>query len=649
MTYVYTVWHLNLSFSALEVDQRKEVIDKCYWPILKIAEKDGLKFGIEASASTLEMITQLDPTWVETLKRLIIIGKIEFIGSGWAQVIGPLVPALVTQKNIQFGNFSYESILGSAPKIYLLNEQVSSPGLIDLYANEGVRALVMEWENPFSANPQWDRALRFQPQLGLGIMKKIPIIWNHSIAFQKLQKLAHGDILLEEWGAWFSTEVSSPNEIGLCLYGGDAETFDFRTNRFETESATTSDEWIRIESAFYLAISKGATFILPSDFLEKYSCSEMATLQLSNAAMPLPTKKQVKYNPLRWAVGGRDAFRANTICEQVLATFKENASNVTDQDWQTLLDLWGSDYRTHITESRWSSWELSSQTLLNKFGVANIPVISGKVNSFQVSETAGYLTVSNELVKCVLNTKRGLAIETLHFFEISDKPLIGTIHHGELHHIEWNADFYSGEFVVDLPGKHKITDLERVLPNISIDEHCVVISANIETKLGPITKNMTFSNSDAPRVTLTYHLGWKVIPPCTMRFGDIVLFPNSFDRSTLFVETHNGGTNRDRFPLESVEADHGKYWSPLISARNCFGMTEGELIIGDSDKAILVTVNRSLSSIPALLTNSRVMESYFTRIQFSARELDDTSTNREIPLGLDGRTFEISIQPYRIL
>ena len=44
-------------------------------------------------------------------------------------------------------------IIGAAPKIYLLNEQVWAPGLIDIYAKEGVGALVMEWENPFSANP----------------------------------------------------------------------------------------------------------------------------------------------------------------------------------------------------------------------------------------------------------------------------------------------------------------------------------------------------------------------------------------------------------------------------------------------------------------------------------------------------------------
>ena len=50
--------------------------------------------------------------------------------------------------------------------------------------------------------------------------------------------------------------------------------------------------------------------------------------------------------------------------------------------------------------------------------------------------------------------------------------------------------------------------------------------------------------------------------------------------------------------------------------------------------------------MPALLTNASVMESYFTRIQFTARELDDTSANCEIVLGPEGRSFEISIQPF---
>ena len=648
MKNIYTVWHLNLSFSSLEVDQRDEVIKKCYWPILKMAEKEGLNFGLEATASTLEMILNLDPLWIETLNYLITDGKVEFIGSGWSQVIGPLVPSLVTQKNIQLGNNVYKTIIGAVPKIYLLNEQVWAPGLIDIYANEGVSALVMEWENPFSANPQWDRELRFQPQVGRGIDQSIPVIWNHSIAFQKLQKMAHSDISLAEWEEWFTHEIQSSEEIGICIYGGDAETFDFRANRFETEGATESGEWLRIEAAFEIAISQGARFILPSDYLKHYSKEDMDSLNMSTAAMPLPTKKQAKYNPLRWAVGGRDAFRANTTCEKILSLLKENSNQVTDQDWRTLLDLWGSDFRTHITESRWESWVSISNGLLQRFDIASEFKKVEVENDFEVSESDGYLTVSNRELKCILNLKRGLVIDSLSFLTISDEPLIGTIRHGELHHIEWNADFYSGEFVVDLPGKHKITDLERVAPVITSSDLGLVITALIQTKLGPITKSIIFSGGGNPKLTMKYHLGWKTIPPCTMRFGDIVLIPTSFERSTLFVETHNGGIQRDRFELDSIEADHGKYWSPLISARNCFGMTEGELIIGDSHKAIQVNLNRGLSSMPALLTNARVVESYFTRIQFTARELDDTSANREIILGPEGRFFEISIQPFRM-
>jgi hypothetical protein len=648
MKSVYTVWHLNLSFSSLEVIQRKEVINKCYWPILKMAEKEGLKFGLEATASTLEMILNLDPLWIETLKQLIADGKVEFVGSGWSQVIGPLVPSLVTQKNIRLGKAAYKMMIGTTPKIYLLNEQVWAPGLIDIYANEGVSALVMEWENPFSANPHWARELRLQPQIGRGINKSIPIIWNHSIAFQKLQKMAHGDISLGEWGDWFAQEIQSSEEIGLCIYGGDAETFDFRANRFETEGATDSGEWLRIEAAFEIAIAQGARFILPSDHLKHHNKEDMNSLILSNAAMPLPTKKQAKYNPLRWAVGGRDAFRANTTCEKILSLLKENGDQVTDQDWRTLLDLWGSDFRTHITESRWESWGNISNELLRRFDSV---IESAKIEAesdFKVSETDGYLTISNKELKCVLNLKRGLAIDSLSFLRISDKPLIGTIRHGELHHIEWNADFYSGEFVVDLPGKHKITDLERVVPVITNNDLGLTISALIQTKLGPITKSIIFSGRENPKLTMKYQLDWETIPPCTMRFGDIVLIPASFERSTLFVETHNGGEQRDRFELDSIEVDHGKYWSPLISARNCFGVTEGELIIGDSNKSIQVNLDRGLSSMPALMTNVGVMDSYFTRIQFTARELDDTSANRNINLGPEGRSFEISIQPFRM-
>jgi hypothetical protein len=275
--------------------------------------------------------------------------------------------------------------------------------------------------------------------------------------------------------------------------------------------------------------------------------------------------------------------------------------------------------------------------------------LGDKVEGFEISEADGYLTIKNKFFECVLNLKRGLAIHSCSFFEIADRPLFGTISHGDLHHIDWNADFYSGEFVVDLPGLHKVTDLEKVKPEIYFNEDCLVISATIETRLGALAKSIKFSRSILPILTFTYELKWAEIPPCTMRFGDIVLLPNSFESDSLFVETHNGGFEPDHFMISNIEIEHGKYWSPLISARNCLGVTEGEIVIGDHKKALIVRLDRSVSPLPALLTNVQVIDTQFTRLQFTARELDDTSADKVIQLDKSGRTFEFSIEPVRIL
>ena len=46
---LYSIFHLNLSYSSIEKSDRRKVIDKCYWPLIEIAKKNKLPFGIEIS------------------------------------------------------------------------------------------------------------------------------------------------------------------------------------------------------------------------------------------------------------------------------------------------------------------------------------------------------------------------------------------------------------------------------------------------------------------------------------------------------------------------------------------------------------------------------------------------------------------------
>jgi hypothetical protein len=65
---LFAFFHLNLAFSAIEEEQRGEVIARCYWPLLRLAERHG-PIGVEASGYTLEEIAERDPAWIDELKR----------------------------------------------------------------------------------------------------------------------------------------------------------------------------------------------------------------------------------------------------------------------------------------------------------------------------------------------------------------------------------------------------------------------------------------------------------------------------------------------------------------------------------------------------------------------------------------------------
>jgi len=239
MLQLYTLWHLNLAYSSIEEERYHAVIENCYWPLLNLAIERSIPLGIELPAWTLNKISELDPKWVEALKEQIELGKVELVGSGWTQLIGPLVPAQVVEKNLALGQEFYSKTLGVMPTIGLVNEQAWSPSLVPIYNKVGFSAVVMEWENPASIHSDWHRSWRYFPQLAMGGGEKIPLIWNHSIAFQKMQRLAHGEISFQEWREWVMNH-DHPNELrSLCIYGSDAETFNFRPGRFKTEEKLT--------------------------------------------------------------------------------------------------------------------------------------------------------------------------------------------------------------------------------------------------------------------------------------------------------------------------------------------------------------------------------------------------------------------------
>lgn len=638
---LYTVFHLNLFYSSIEEKQRPEVITRCYWPLLRLAKQYQLPFGIEATGMTLEAIAEIDSTWLSELRELISMGSCEFIGSGYAQLVGPLVPAEVNAMNLKIGHQIYEKVLGIRPTVALVNEQAWSAGLVHHYIQSGFRAIMMEWDNPSRHHPEWDPEWRYFPQYACGQGEEmIPVIWDTSIAFQQFQRYAHGESCLDDYLHYLSKHVSGNSRM-FPLYANDAEIFDFRPNRYATEAVCHEEsEWSRIAQLFEkLRADSRFSLIQPSQVLDALHVPEAGhRLRLESVQQPIPVKKQGKYNILRWAVTGRADSNINALCWKAYDVLKrENV--VHDDDWKELCYLWSSDFRTHITTKRWQTYKRRLEKFPKNAGVGLEPSpfsdISPQPNPMSRSSLCAYsydeprkrIAIENDHILATLNCRRGLAIEKLIFKELAPDPLVMTLPHGFYDDISKGADFYSGHLVLETPGQHKITDLEMVEPKIeaSLDQKEIFIRGTIATPQGHIRKTITIHEGE---VKITYELDWEEMPLGSLRLGHVTVNPDFFDRNSLFVESHNGGIHPERFLFNGHVIDHGHPVSFLVSASEALGMTEGVVNIGDQHQTITIRVNQGNGFLLGLVSFMPVGDSYFCRLSLSGAECDDTCLTR---------------------
>ena len=616
---LFAMFHLNLAFSSIEEYERSSVIERCYWPLLAMAAAHG-PLAIEATGYTLEEIEARDPKWLARLRDLIAGGKVEFVGSGYAQLIGPLVPAQVVAANLRIGHGVYQRLLKMKPTLALVNEQAYSAGLVGHYLDAGYRALLMDWDNPSAHHPEWAAEARYLPQTALGADgRSIDLLWTNTVAFQKLQRYAHGDIELDDYldfiGAHRSAELRA-----LCIYASDAEIFDFRPGRYRTEEALSGEsEWQRVAGAFaQLSGMQGMRLTTPSSALEHTKPSSVKRVRLETAACPVPVKKQRKYNLTRWAVTGRDDIAINAACQRIYSAIA--TAKPKDPVWKELCHMWASDFRTHITETRWKEYcaKLNAMEQRLSVGPSSAPTpIEG------VPVTDRYVSVATDALSARLDRRRGLALKWLAFG--NETPCIGSLPHGHFDDIALQADWYTGDCVLEQPGEPKITDLEWAETEIARDAlGNTVVQGRIATPLGPIDKRLCF-HSEAPRLDFDLTFNWNTWPKGSLRLGHVTLLPDAFDPRHLMLMTHNGGLDAERFALQGETVEHGAPVSFLVSASCGLGLTEGWAELSDGTRGVRVEVDRETAPLLGLLTHREVKGRLFCQLMLSMLELDDTS------------------------
>src|SRR5262249_25563609 len=138
----------------------------------------------------------------------------------------------------------------------------------------------------------------------------------------------------------------------------------------------------------------------------------------------------------------------------------------------------------------------------------------------RIERDASLLTVRAGAITLVLNCRRGLAIRSLAFGD--GVPLCGALAHGYYGDIHWGGAFYSAMTVMEVPGRPKTTDLNRVEPIIRRVNGDLLIEGAIATELGPVVKTFRV-RADVPEIEVAYRLEWPAVPVGSLRLGDITL------------------------------------------------------------------------------------------------------------------------------
>ncbi len=611
-------------FSSIPVESRPEVIERCYWPLLRLIEYEGFPLGIEASAITLEIIQDIDPAWIDKFRSLLDSGKCEFIGSGYGQVIGPLVPASVNKANLRIGNQVYQEILRLTPVIALVNEQAWSAGLVAHYLEAGYKGVFMDYDNPARFADNWDDQLQHFPQRALGVSgESIPILWSRSMIFQKLQRLVHGDLELPEYLDYI--ENMGTGNGWLPIYGNDAEIFDFRPGRYKTEARTSDEsEWNRISEAFNALRERDHHFYLPSQALNDLGHKSAGKkLVLGSTEQPVPVKKQSKYNLTRWAVSGKNDFFINSLCRAIAAKLEKADQSIagTEKKWKELCFCWSSDFRTHITQDRFNKMT----TRLSKLAESvRAPVrgpqfdVKGDISTHE----SRLLNIKTASTSVILNTAKGLAIHKASFADHGHVPLFGTKEHGYFDDIDLGADFFSGHLIIEGPGSPKETDLCKITPKVlELDEY-TQISCGMEIHQGHLDKAVRI-HKDKAQIDILYRFNFTARPQGIIRLGHITLMTDQLNPDGLFYRVASGGKS-ETFSLKGKTFDHSNNVSFLVSSSQATGMTDSALILGGEENFLEITPIMQEHAFIAMLTCRQANPSPFVRVSFSMQEMDET-------------------------
>jgi hypothetical protein len=360
---LYSIFHGNLNYSSIPEESFHEIIDSCYWPVLTAIKNFNFKSGIEFPVNTLNRINEIDPLFINELKNLIKQKKCELIFSGKEQIVSPLIPKEINDRNYSEGIKELEKKMPIKKQIAYVHEQIFSNGLIPLYLKSKFKNIMIIYETA-SLTYKSDKNPNFFPVTIKSKKDQINVIWNSRHAYQKFQKYITGKIKKNDY-LNFILKNKKLEDTCFPFYGSDMEIFGYNNPVLGLKS--DGNEIKR----FYDILEEiqkhdELEFILPSNLMKIFPPSRK--IKICSAKFPILGKKEESI-VTRWAVCGRDNSKSNSLCYQafkkikMLQNLQTERQNKKDPYLLELVDCWGSDYRTHTEEKKFHNFNKNINTL----------------------------------------------------------------------------------------------------------------------------------------------------------------------------------------------------------------------------------------------------------------------------------------------
>lgn len=630
MQNLYAIFHANLNFSLLDETEYKNVITRCYWPLMKILERNkNLKIGFELSGNTLLKIKELDFPFINKLISLIKQKKIEIIASGLEQIISPLVPYQVTFDNLDLGKKIYIKILEVSPNIAFINEQTFSDGIIDLYKEAGYGTIILDWDNlPLESKK---KTIPYQP----AVLKtqngtEIKGIFISSIAMQNFRKLIFNEINKEQYLRFLKETLKKNSLSTFPIYGDDLEIFDFKPNSLNFD--LKSGDFTSIEKIFIDLLKLKYTFVFPSEILK--TKIEASPIRTTDTNVTIRTKKQEKYNVSRWAVCGRTNSRVNTLCFRIINNLKKIRTHRRQELQKELISLFASDYRSHTTEDKLIDFQIKLGWLLKQTeNLLKTKVSIGKTNAdedFNEKEFVRVDKIKTNSVDVRFWIQKGGVIQSLIFPQISKKPLCGTLLHGYYQTTKLSADWFTGHTIIRLRDNLTLTDLDKMQlyapKNLKTYKDKIPVYGFSKIGDGEIIKKYLIYVNE-PRVDIEKYFMFYRLEPISFRPFNLTLMPESFDVKTMYLATVNGGKYTEEFKLKNAFIVQDEPVNIKVTSHGCQGATNGWIEIGDKEKALIVQTNLSEQYNVPLVHYEEVDNLFFGRISLTIAESDETASH----------------------